>query len=142
MAGKMKLVPGLWYAWQMIPGYTGERNVPYCSPIFVQGVTPAKSGKRILRLDFVNVFYAEGVQGFSLDLQVLKHADNFMVADLLYGEGGPDRVAVISYMEFGWLQRFCPELWYHRPPSSVSETAINSVSVYLSTVFGLGKLPG
>jgi hypothetical protein len=142
LQGKLTLVPGIWYAWQMVPGYFGTRNIPYCSPIFVQGVTPAKTGKSILRLDFINVGYAEGVQDFSLDLRVLKHAENYLVADLLYGEGGPDRVAIISAMEFGWLERFCPELWYHRPPSSVNAMAAHSVAVYLSTVFGLGQLPG
>jgi hypothetical protein len=57
---KLKLVPQSWYAWQMVPGYVGQRNVPYCSPIFVEQVVPKKTGKGILTLDFVNVFYAEG----------------------------------------------------------------------------------
>jgi hypothetical protein len=97
---KLKLVPQSWYAWQMIPGYIGQRNVPYCSPIFVEGVAPKKTGKGILTLDFVNVFYADGVQSFSVDLKVLKHSKDYMVADLLHGLEEPDRAAIISHIEF------------------------------------------
>lgn len=136
---KLRLVPQSWYAWQMIPGYIGQRNVPYCSPIFVERVVPKKTGKGILALEFVNVFYVEEVQGFSVDLKVLKHSENYLVADLLYGSEGPDRAAIISHIEFAWIERFCPELWYRRPPSSVGGTASGSVSLYLSEVFGLGK---
>ena len=52
--------PG-WYGWQMNPGYFGERCVPYFSPIHVTRVTPLKTGKGILEIDFWNVCYAEGV---------------------------------------------------------------------------------
>ncbi len=82
----------------MIPGYIGQRNVPYCSPIFVERVVPEKTGRGILALDFVNVFYAEGVQGFSVELKVLKHSENNLVADLLYGSEGPDRIAIIRFI--------------------------------------------
>lgn len=138
-ANKLKLVPQSWYAWQMIPGYVGERNVPYCSPIWVERVVPRKTGKGVLTLDFMNVFYVEGVQDFSLDLKILKHSANYLIAELLYGSEGPDRVAVISNIEFVWIERFCPELWRNRPPSSVAGLATTSVSIYLSEVFGLGR---
>jgi hypothetical protein len=139
LVNKFKLVPQCWYSWQMVPGYVGQRNVPYCSPIFVERVTPKKKGKGILTLDFVNVFYEEGVRDFSIDLKILKHSTDYLIADLLYGAEGPDRAAVISYVEFAWIERFCPELWYHRPPSSVGGAADGTVSLYLSEVFGLGK---
>jgi hypothetical protein len=42
----LKLLADSWYSWQMIPGYGGERCVPYCSPISVKGVQPPKTGKR------------------------------------------------------------------------------------------------
>lgn len=139
LKNKLKLVPKSWYAWMMIPGYAGERNVPYCSPIFVTGVHPKKTGKNMLRLQFVNVFYAEGVQNFELDLRIVKHSKDYIVADLDYGKDGPDRCAVISHIEFKWIEEFCPRLWFYRHPSSVGGAAETSVSIYLSEVFGLGK---
>ena len=136
---KLTLASQQWYAWQMIPGYVGERNVPYCSPIFVTGVTPKKTGKGILQLDFINVLYAAGVEYFSLDLRIIKHSADYMIADLLYGPEGPDRAGVISHIEFAWIERFCPNLWYQRPPSSFEPVIACSVSLYLSEVFGVGK---
>ncbi len=95
LVNKFKLIPQCWYAWQMVPGYVGQRNVPYCSPIFVERVIPKKTGKGILTLDFVNVLYAEGVQDFSVDLKILKHSTDYLIADLQYGTEEPDRAAVI-----------------------------------------------
>jgi hypothetical protein len=135
--GKLKLTPESWYAWQMIPGYIGERNVPFCSPIYVRTVTPQKTGKKILNLEFINALYAEGVQNFSLDLKIIKHAADFLIAELLHRDNGPDRAVVISHIEFKWIEHFCPDLWYHRPPSSIGGAATTSVSVYLNEVFGL-----
>jgi hypothetical protein len=139
---KLKINPRSWYAWQMIPGYIGERNVPYSSPIFVERVVPKKTEKGTLTLDFVNVLYAEGVQGFTLDLKVLKHSSDYLIADLLYGPEGPDRAVIISHIEFAWIERFCPGLWNQRPPFSIGGAATGSVSIYLSEVFGLGKEKG
>lgn len=135
----LKINPRSWYAWQMIPGYIGERNVPYSSPIFVEKVVPENSENGILTLNFVNVLYAEGVQDFTLDLKVLKHSSDYLIADLLCGPEGPDRAVIISHIEFAWIERFCPELWYQHPPSSIGGAATGSVSIYLSEVFGLGK---
>jgi hypothetical protein len=75
----LQLNPSMWFGWEMIPGYLGERNVPYHSPIYVRRVTPNKTGKKILTLDFDNVFYASGVTDFSIDLRILKHAKNYIV---------------------------------------------------------------
>ena len=136
----LQLNPSMWFGWEMIPGYLGERNVPYHSPIYVRRVTPKKTGKKILTLDFDNVFYASGVTDFSIDLRILKHAKNYIVAELLYGSESPiDRVAIISHIEFAWIERFCPHFWYTHPPSSYGAIAENSVSEYLDAVYGVKK---
>jgi hypothetical protein len=135
---KLILQDSHWYAWQMIPGYAGERNVPYFSPIYVQSVKPKKTGHKILNLRFINVFYAEGVQDFNFDMKIIKHSADYLVAEILYGRNGPDRTAIISHIEFQWIEQCCPGLWYHRPPSSVGGASTSSVSIYLSEVFGLG----
>lgn len=124
-----------WAAWQMIPGYVGERCVPYCSPIYVTSVKPLKQGKGILKLAFLNVLYAQGVQDFESDVRVIKRAKDFVVGELIYAPGEDSgRVAVISHVEFSWIERFCPELWYHRPPSSTAHGR-SSISAYLHEVF-------
>ena len=138
MASVLQIEPGRWFGWQMIPGCSGNRNVPYFSPVLVQRVTPRKTGKKILTGSFINVFSAEGVQNFELDLRILKHEADYLIAELLYGdEVPPDRSAVISHIEFEWIRRFCPDLWFSRPPTSVGGSAETSVSEYLSAVFGV-----
>lgn len=125
-----------WFAWQMIPGYIGERSVPYCSPIYLRSIKPLKSGKGIISINFLNVFYAEGVQSFSLKLKVIKRAKNYLIGEIIDNEDeDPSRCAVISHIEFEWVKRFCPELWYNRPPSSCSSLAANSITEYLNEVF-------
>src|SRR3972149_5077415 len=78
---RFQLVRDRWYAWQMIPGYIGERSIPYCSPIYVTRVDPLRTGRSVLRLGLVNVFYAEGVQDFVLKLKMLKRASDYLVAE-------------------------------------------------------------
>jgi hypothetical protein len=125
-----------WYAWQMIPGYVGERSVPYCSPIYVTDFKPLKTGGGAVELDFINVFYAQGVQDFSLKMKVLKRASDYLLADLgVDSHSDQERSAVISHIEFEWIKRFCPELWYHRPPSNYIESAVGSVSMYLDEIY-------
>ena len=120
----------------MIPGYSGERAVPYCSPIHVSSFQPLKTGKSIVRIAFHNALYAEGVQGFELDMRILKRSENYLISELRYGENANvDRCAVISHIEFGWVERFCPELWAQYPPSRMSSGATGSISVYLDEVF-------
>lgn len=134
------LAPETWAAWQMFPGYLGERCVPYSSPIWIHSVAPLKTGTGRLRLGFQNMLYASGAQDFNLDLRVLKRAANYLVAELDYGASTTqDRVAVISHIEFEWLRRFCPQLWTDHPPNSYSGNASASVSMYLSEVFHRGE---
>jgi len=122
-----------WYGWQMLPGYFGERCVPYCCPIYVTRVTPQKTGKGILKIAFWNTGYAEGVQDFKLDLRLLHRASDYLVAQILYNDqSGEDRCAIVSHIEFPWIEKFCPHLWSQHPPRS-----LGSVSLYLDEVFGI-----
>lgn len=103
----LQLERGQWYAWQMIPGY-GD-GVPYFSPIRVDSVTPKKAGNRTLQLSFLNALYAPGVQSFVMDLRILKHSEDFLIAEIEdETEGG--RSAVISRISYVWLDRLCPNL--------------------------------
>lgn len=134
---RLRLEPGCWYGWQMIPGYTGERNVPYFSPILVQRVTPRKTGRGILSLEFWNVQYAEGVQDFHSGLRVLKRASSYLVAEIVYGADEPsDRTAVISQIDFDWIRKFCPTVWINKPPESLRPPVSESVSLFLDATFG------
>lgn len=136
MQPRIKLEAKRWYGWQMLPGYGSKVYDPYFSPIWVQGVTPLKSGKGVLSLQFINVGYAEGVQDFSLDLRVLKREASYLLSTILYGADGPrDRTAIISHISFEWIQRFCPGAWTSRPIPSSGIIAEDDVNHYLNTTF-------
>jgi hypothetical protein len=82
----------------MNPGYIG-RCVPYFSPIHVTRVTPLKTSKGILEIDFWNVCYAEGVQNFAgMRLKILLRAENYSIAHL-QGSGSEVRSAIVSHRE-------------------------------------------
>ena len=131
------LSPQTWAAWQMLPGYGGESFVPYFSPIWVRTVQPLKTGKSRLRLEFDNLFYAQGVQDFGMEIRVLKRADSYLVAEIIDGLGAStDRVAILGDIGFEWLKQFCPYLWRKQPPDSCSPQARASVDAYLREVFG------
>ncbi len=133
---KFTLQPERWYAWQMLPGYAGERNVPYFSPILLREVVPRKTGRGILKLRFRNALYADGVQEFAQEMRVLKHAADFLVAEILVDRDIPsDRVGIVSHIEFEWLRRFCPGLWEAHPPGSFGPVEQGSVSHYLRALF-------
>jgi hypothetical protein len=99
----LRLVDDRWYAWEMFPGYGGE-FVPYRSPIFVQKVEPLKSGAGVLRLQFVNIGYAEGVQDFDVRMQVIGRTEAFIVAHLVYDDPELDRWVVIGEISFRWME--------------------------------------
>lgn len=124
--------PG-WFGWQMLPGYVGQRCVPYFSPIHVKRVQPLKTGKGLLEIRFFNALCAEGVQDCEMRLKVLQRASNFLVAGVLGGDD--ERAAVISHVEFGWLRAFCPRLIAAFPPESFGSPWSSSVSLYLDGVF-------
>jgi hypothetical protein len=130
---KLQLMPMHWYGWQMLPGYFG---VPYFSPIWVQEVTPRKTGKGILAVKFINTLYAEGVQNSNVNLRILKHEASYLAAEILYGADGPgDRTAIVSSIDFEWIRLFCPGVWAEHPPESFRGTEREDVSRYLSAVF-------
>lgn len=134
----LHLEAGRWYAWQMLPGYLAERSVPYFSPILMTEVTARKTGRGIIGLQFFNALYAYGVQDFSVELRILKHEPNYLIAEILEGPGEAHRAAVISHIEFEWMRHCCPDLWRSRPPDSFGPSEQSSVSYYLTALFGRG----
>jgi len=128
-----KLVENRWYAWQMLPGYIGK--VPYFSPIFVNRVKPLKTGKGVLRVDFYNAFYAEGVKNFSLEVKVITRSEYFLVGEIFHRLKEPEeRVGIISGMSFDWLSNIFPELSREHPRNAAP--VLESVDSYLDRVLG------
>jgi hypothetical protein len=137
LTGKFNISAPRWFGWQMNPGYVGERCVPYFSPIHVTRVAPLKTGKGILEIDFWNVGYAKGVRDFEgIRLNVLLRAENYLIGHL-QGYDFEVRSAIISHIEFAWLNHFCPHIVKAHPPFDMNAAYSGSVSLYLDRIFGI-----
>lgn len=102
MASRFTLCRGVWYGWEMFPGYLPP--MPYASPILVERVHPHGEGSRRFDLQFLNLNYAAGVQDFHVTLRILKRARTYMVVDLEKNE----RAAVMLTLSAEWLQTRFP----------------------------------
>jgi hypothetical protein len=119
----------------MNPGYVGSRCVPYCSPIYVTRVTPLKTGKGILEMDFLNTCYAEGVKNFDgTRIKILLRAENYLIGHLLNYDTEV-RSALVCHIEFAWLERFCQEIIQTYSPWEIGPLYSGSVSLYLDRIF-------
>jgi hypothetical protein len=125
------LTKNRWYAWQMLPGYT---DVPYFSPIYVRAVTPMKSGKGVLKVEFLNAGYAEGVQDFTVEIRVLKRTPEYLIGELTGEPKG--RSCVVSTISPQWLGKFCPDFWRQHADDFAAE---NDTEAVLSRIFGFPK---
>lgn len=131
------LTPRHWYGWEMLPGYAEARHVPYFSPTYLYSLHPQKTGRRTLTLRFLNARYAEGVKDVSLELRILKHASDYLVAEIRDDtSSSSERIGIVSHIEFEWIRQFCDDLWAIRPPSSFGAIEQHSVSHYLDALFG------
>ncbi len=120
----------------MLPGYQGEENAPYFSPIRVRSVQPRITRRHILTLRFFNALYASGVQEATVDAQIVTHAPDFLVAqELRTDHGSAQRVFIVSRVTFGWLQRCCPELPTLRPARAMELLQPLDVQDYLDHAF-------
>ena len=109
-----------WYTWEMLPGYTDGFD-PYISPIYIVRVQALKTGKGLLKIEFCNAFYVDGLQGFELTVKVLKHTPNYMLADLSPSyDKDSGRSAVIGRMSFHWLESRLRYWFYDQPPEQFS----------------------
>lgn len=134
-ADGLRIEPHRWYAWQMLPGYMEELSQSYFSPIYVTRVTARKTGQSILTLEFFNVLYLDGAQDFILNMRLLRRYRRYLIADLLEADKTLQRVAVISQIEFGWLNQHCRHIVEQYPPAMLDRAARKHASAYLDATF-------
>jgi hypothetical protein len=119
---------------------SGLRWRTICSVLFpnlYHACNALKTGKGVLELDFFNACYTEGVQDFSgVRIKILLRAENYLFGHLL-GYEAEVRSALISHIEFTWLECFCHEIIKAHPPPEMGPPYSGSVSFYLDQIFGI-----
>lgn len=90
----------------MYPGY-GDR--PYRSPITVHEIRPL--GLRRFDLQFLNIFYAAGVQNMRYRLRTLRRERTYLVAEQIDELDGKlsDRVVMIERLTRDWVIHAAPQ---------------------------------
>ena len=102
---RFTLKQGRVYGWTMYPGYG---DTPYRSPISVRGFRPL--GLRRFDLDFLNIFYASGVQHMGYRLRTLRREEAYLVAEQIERDGKlTDRVVVIERLTRDWMHHAAPK---------------------------------
>jgi hypothetical protein len=139
MSSGFTLFVPYWFGWQLLPGYFGERCVPYFSPIQITRVQSLKTGKGVFEPDFLNACYAEGLQDFrGVRIKVLLRGANYFLGHLVDYEGEV-RSAIISDIEFPWLRQCCPEIIRIHEPEAMGPTYAGSVQLYLGHIFSIDE---
>jgi hypothetical protein len=81
----------------MFPGYT---ECPYHSPIRIDSIVPLD--QRSFELEFFNLAYAAGVQGFRKRLRTLRRSLTHLIAEEIDVE---DRTYAVTALDAQWLAR-------------------------------------
>lgn len=93
---------GDWYALTMYPGYW---DVPYHSPMRVDGI--AWLDEQHFMLEFLNLAYAAGVRDFRIECAILKAAPEFLACSPV---DQPDRMYVFAKLTRAWMTANFPQV--------------------------------
>jgi hypothetical protein len=102
---KFTLVPGRWYACEIIGDEFGEDKCSY-SPVRVEELVPGKGGNRTFELRFHHSNYPEGVQSKQYRLQTIERGASFLLAKCL--DHTPPRFLQIYDIDADWIMRHFP----------------------------------
>lgn len=90
-----------WFGMTMYPGYGGG---PYHSPIQLTGFQLLDD--RIFGLDFLNLAYAQGVQNFCVEFEVLRGTADYQAC---VAADQPDRTYVFVPLTRKWMNTYFPQ---------------------------------
>lgn len=76
--GRFTLVVGDWYAVEFHEDQSGEAR--FYSPILIEGITPARTGKRLFELSFYHADYPDGVRDKTYKLQTIERTADHLLA--------------------------------------------------------------
>ncbi|WP_048306255.1 hypothetical protein [Halomonas sp. PR-M31] len=131
---RLKIINNHWYAWQTVPADLDETQCFY-SPVHVNYSTIKGKNKSHILLAFTNVLHLDGAQDFHVGLKILRHYKDILVADLFIADHDIQRVAIVSRIDFGWLQQHCRHVIDEHPPSLFGSAAEQDVATYLDRAF-------
>jgi hypothetical protein len=128
------LEPRRWYAWQTVSAKGA--SAPWCTPAFVTEVQPLKTGKGILRIDFIAVLHRVAAKRLRADLRIALHRPSHLVGTYV-DEKGEEQTGVFQAVDFRWLEQYCTSFWRRFPKSRFEPYGdLDSIDTYLNLAFG------
>lgn len=107
---KLELTIGKWWGLLEVPARAPAWSA---SPVLITNVTPLKTGKSLLALEFVQPIHPGGAVERNLTLQVIQHDFDHLVGR--YDDAGRRRLAVLCEADFDWMATYCAEHLRRRP---------------------------
>lgn len=92
-----------WYGMTMWPGYAGT----YYSPVRILHLDPLKYGNGTLRLSFLNLCYASGVQEMEYTVRMLRRQEDYILAAVT----GGTRSICIEPLTRSWMMHHHPSFY-------------------------------
>lgn len=102
---RFALHPHAWYAMEFV-FRSAERHF---SPIWLEEITPLKTGNGMLRLVFFHANYPEGVQDKAYDLQVVQRFERHLIA-LRRSDGVADATVILEPITREWCTQHFPQM--------------------------------
>ncbi len=118
------LQPRTWYAMEYIFP-SAERHL---SPIWVQEITPLKTGVGMLRLHFYHANYSEGVRDKSYDLQIVHRFKGHLVALRRESEDGVHATVLLQPMTREWFVQHFPGIRLRDASDATFATELDRVT--------------
>lgn len=111
---KLMLSPRRWYGWQFIET---DSAAPFnASPIFLNEVTPLKTGHGYLELDFIRVVSSPRAVHECFSVKVRCQTPGAVIGSVI-GLKGEERLVAITPISLGWVKQHCSDVWRRFPPS-------------------------
>lgn len=104
--GRFTLVVGNWYAAEISEGSSKESRL--YSPILIEGITPARTGKRHFELSFYHADYPEGVRDKTYELQTIERSAYHLLAKCMGHESL--RILCVSMISWEWIRTHYPKV--------------------------------
>ena len=102
--GKFLLEVGKWYACKFMGDVLSVSYRLSLSPIRIDRITPLKTGKSILYINFFHLNYPEGVQDKEYQLKIMLHKRRFILARSLSHSSDDPRILYIHEITKEWVQ--------------------------------------
>lgn len=138
MAGqKFIMSPRHWYSWQILSREAHVAPPWRCTPVYISDIQPLKTGKGILRIEFIAALHPGAAQRKKIDVRVLVHLPGALIGTWRENDGS-EQICLFGVVDFAWLEQHCTMFWTRFPPSSVGHywQEKPDAAAYLDCAFG------